>query len=46
MSLFKNIEYLLNLNDHICDSKYIWTYRKQLNPEGKLVKGEYIVAER
>lgn len=40
------MESLVNLNDHICDSKYIWSYRKQLGPEAKLVKAEYIVAGR
>lgn len=46
MYIFKNIEKLVNLNDHICDSKYIWPYRKQLGTEAKLVKAECIVTER
>jgi len=46
MSLFKNMEYLVNLNDHICESKYIWPCRKQPGPEAKLVKAESIVAGR
>lgn len=41
MYLLKNIEHLVNLNDHICDSKYIWPSRKQLGPEAKMVKVEY-----
>jgi hypothetical protein len=44
--LFKSIKPLVNLNDHICDSKYIWPSRKQLGPEAELVKAEYIVAGR
>lgn len=46
MLFFKNIENLVNLNDYICDSKHIWPYRKQLGPEAKLVKAEYIVVGR